>query len=488
MDRGLRSLRALVSSERLRNAGAVAWTFLLGGLAVVLVIEAWSLSKHARRLGGAAVAAVKAPAASGGYSYGAGASALSLAGPLESLPMVFVLCVVVSAVVVAMVVGHLLRRFAPLPPEDGAGRVDSLDALRGVLSVFVMVHHFGKHWEFESSGWAPLHVALLENLGVCSLNLFYLLSAFLCYRRLIEGGGAIQVPQFALRRAFRIYPVYAFFVVILALMQLQQAHWSFGPAGFKGAARQMGRWLVFDISPESLPPIVGQVKSAAPLFGASAQTLPPLLRFYVMLPLLGVVPFLASRAYPDEVRSGRVRTALLVALLVALRVAPVGPCACAGPFILGAVIYEVFRASGGAEVSGRRLAVSLIAFGVAVSLPVKFRSVALQGTLLQELLLAAFAAPLLWGNHLFGLLSRPSLVYVGRVSYGTFLGHLAIMSVAFHRLKFPHAALGFAALPLVVGAGILFGALCTSAVERPGRVLGALLHGGVAPKVKDDEP
>ncbi len=103
----------------------------------------------------------------------------------------------------------------PPPPPRSADRIPSLDGLRGISIVLVILTHLAGTRHFF-----PYHV-LIGSLGHLGVRIFFVLSGFLITTLLLEEyaeSGRVSLPRFYFRRTLRIFPaVYAFLAVIFVL-------------------------------------------------------------------------------------------------------------------------------------------------------------------------------------------------------------------------------------------------------------------------------
>ena len=99
--------------------------------------------------------------------------------------------------------------------SDQRLQLDSLDGLRGVAVLIVVVSHL------SNSGMYLLPLVNLRGNGKSGVYLFFLLSSFLLtYPFLLKGKDALDrayLANYALRRFLRIYPLY-FCYLLLALL------------------------------------------------------------------------------------------------------------------------------------------------------------------------------------------------------------------------------------------------------------------------------
>lgn len=110
----------------------------------------------------------------------------------------------------------------PAPRE----RVESLDALRGLMALAVVVYHLGA-WTRVFSG--PLRDAVIV-LGVYSVEGFFVISGF-CFFHLYADRGlpVAELPRFYAKRFLRLAPLYYLaFGLSLALEPIYQAVFSWG--------------------------------------------------------------------------------------------------------------------------------------------------------------------------------------------------------------------------------------------------------------------
>lgn len=114
-----------------------------------------------------------------------------------------------------------------------SGRVPSLDGLRAISILLVLVEHVSL-----TAGLPPWARELgLGHIGYLGVSMFFAISGFLITLLLVrewEATGRISLKGFYLRRAFRILPAYAaFLVVVFALTRLQS--FSLTAADWRGA-------------------------------------------------------------------------------------------------------------------------------------------------------------------------------------------------------------------------------------------------------------
>lgn len=113
-------------------------------------------------------------------------------------------------------------------------RIESLDYLRGVMALSVMIYHY--------SVWAGVGLensSILSKLGIYAVSIFYILSGLslsIVYRNRINS--PIEMGQFFIRRFFRIAPL--FWISVLSVLMLKY----FGSM-FKGVQFQIDIYIIF---------------------------------------------------------------------------------------------------------------------------------------------------------------------------------------------------------------------------------------------------
>lgn len=129
--------------------------------------------------------------------------------------------------------------------EDSPDRVTSLDGLRGLLALSVVIHHcivFHSYlrddvWQAPSSNFDNL-------LGQAAVALFFMVSAYLFWGRVVRKGGRLDWTHFFIGRVFRLAPMYYFTVTaFLAIVAVETGFALRVPSA--ELIGQIGAWLVF---------------------------------------------------------------------------------------------------------------------------------------------------------------------------------------------------------------------------------------------------
>ncbi|HVU34245.1 MAG TPA: acyltransferase [Opitutaceae bacterium] len=183
----------------------------------------------------------------------------------------------------------LVRNVGPVRAQlatHGARRQVTLDGLRGVLALAVMCCHAMLTYEWIQHGtWGGPTMLIPEGLGETAVMLFFMITAFLFWDRMLDRGATMDWRGFFVGRIFRLCPLYFLAVAgIVGLALLHQRGHLVVPAGeFR---RQVAAWLAFTV--RGSPNINGLRETAVVVAGA-IWSLPYEWLFYFSLPVLGFV-------------------------------------------------------------------------------------------------------------------------------------------------------------------------------------------------------
>jgi peptidoglycan/LPS O-acetylase OafA/YrhL len=332
---------------------------------------------------------------------------------------------------------------------DGNGRLASLDGLRGLLALFVFLHHTliihdyaaGRPWQAPSGN--------VENLiGRAAVALFFMISAYLFFGRILRTGGRLDWIAFLRGRVLRLAPLYYVAVALLLLVVAVETGFSLHvPAG--DLLRQSLRWAGFGFL--GMPDINGLSGTWTSL--STIWTLPYEWRFYAALPFLALAYRFVGKAWPILIVAG-------AAALIDL-----------------SWIYYLFFAAGAIVATTESIwthhRTVTLAVGAAslIALPIFFHDV--EGVVQAVLLLFVFAAALQ-----SRVLQGRAVRFLGHISYGVYLLHNPLLHIAcfwivgparFSSLDIPRL---YAAATLIGIAIVALSTLTFLVVEKP------FLHAG----------
>ena len=353
-----------------------------------------------------------------------------------------------------------------------ANRVSAIDGLRGYLGFAVFLHH-GAIWFYylRSGEWALPPSRLYTHLGQSGVALFFMITGFLFYAKLLDARGQpTNWPRLYVGRFFRLAPLYG--VAVAGLLGVV-AVLSYGTLAqpWPALAANVGRWMGFTIF--GSPDLNGVARTSLILAGA-AWTLPYEWLFYALLPLLALTTNGGKRprshwpAWPW----------LALALAALALISPLGLserflAAFAGG-VAAAVLQRSRLVRAGASSPWACVAVLGCLAAVAVCYDTAYSAAPL------ALLTVAFTL-VASGASVFGLLTLAASRLLGELTYGIYVLHGLLLFVLFRFVMGfevaaqlspeAHWAAVLACVPLLLG--ITF--LTFQWVERPGIAWGRRL-------------
>ena len=359
--------------------------------------------------------------------------------------------------------------FAATEPlrSQNPSRISTLDGLRGFLALAVLCHHGVVYRSFlQTQDWSAVP-GVGAMLGEGGVSMFFMLTGYLFWRRLIATGGRPDWFKLYVGRMFRIGPLYLL-AVATALF-----------ATFAAFPERIVSWqaLTGQIAPYfalGLLPLHDVNGFATPLLLAKVTwSLHYEWLFYLSLPLLGF----AARSPRLHALAPAAMLIVSFWLLSVLRgtiedkLVPI----CAALFALG-----MLSASAQAHGSSRDGFGRLGSIGVVVLAVVSVSCFSTAYSRPAMLMLGALFFLVASGNSVFGLLTSRSAVRLGEISYGIYLLQGLILAAVFRPTPLRALALGSpiwhgALLLLSAILLVIVAALAHLAVERRGIRLGQAL-------------
>ncbi|WP_223545682.1 acyltransferase family protein [Pseudomonas sp. A-B-19] len=371
--------------------------------------------------------------------------------------------IAMTAYLLAIATAALLLRSVPRLTRElehrGESRFASIDGLRGYLAFGVFVHHSIITWIFLQTGVTDFPPSnFYSQLGQGSVALFFMITGFLFWDRLLTHGRQHDWLAFAISRLFRLYPLYLplMLTVFVCVFYLQDWELKDSATQFIG---QTLAWLVFD------RPDVNQYHQTGMLISNVTWTLGYEVFFYLALPLAAMV-FIY--------RAGWMQTVLCLIGIYALYQVVGWEHSLKKHFLasfLGgiAAAYWVRRPQWVAW-SQSPLAGTIALLALAIAFTAFNRAFNLGALLLLSLFFVIVAS----GNTLFGALRPHSIRWLGEISYSTYLLHGFVLWVLVQRLPpllHLDARQAWVFLPLLAVCScllIIISSLTYLYVEKPG--------------------
>jgi len=349
--------------------------------------------------------------------------------------------------------------------EQQQQRLGCVDGLRGYLALLIFIHHFIITGFYYLNGQWKLPPSLFFiNIGQSAVCLFFMITGFIFYRRIIQHEGKLDWYRFFKARLFRLVPLY--WLVVATILAI---------VFFKGGAtlrepldvllKHIAQWLSFMWYPD-----INQFPRTRTIVAGVIWTLKYEWLFYCSLPLIALV-FRVSR------RQRWLMSVFIAALLViAYKNYRVNLLNLKAQFmtlfVIGGAIAWLYDFKQ-LRIYASHPLMALIGIGSMGYLYFNFfGSYGWQ----QYALISVFFLPIALGNSLFGLLKLNASIFLGEISYSLYLWHGVLLYLSFP-LFFPGLTTGApwqswswmiglaAALVLVAWASYQL-------IEKPGIALG----------------
>ncbi|MBN3861684.1 acyltransferase [Pseudomonas frederiksbergensis] len=337
---------------------------------------------------------------------------------VETNPLI-ALAAYLLAIVTAALLLRAVPRIARHLRHSGESRYASIDGLRGYLAFGVFVHHSIITWIFLRTGVIAFPPSnFYSQLGQGCVALFFMITGFLFWSRLLSQGRQYDWLAFAVSRLFRLYPLYLPLMLIVFVTVFYLQNWELK----EPASRLLGQtlaWLTFD------RPDVNQYPQTGMLISNVTWTLGYEVFFYLALPLAAMV-FIY--------RGSWLQVGLCLIGIYALYQLVGWEHSLKKHFLasfLGGIgaAYWIRRPPLVAW-SQTRLAgiIALIALAIA------FTAFNRAFSLMPLLLLSLFFVVVASGNTLFSALKPRSIRWLGEISYSTYLLHGFVLWMMVQRL------------------------------------------------------
>jgi len=293
-------------------------------------------------------------------------------------------------------------------------RFSSIDGLRGFLAFFVFLHHSCIWYFYLHTGkWEVPPSNLYTHFGQSSVALFFMITGFLFFSKLIEGRSKnIDWLRLFISRLLRLLPLYIFVIFLLFAVALTLSKGSLNEP-MSTLLVSMLRWATFTLFGS---PDLNGISPTGIIIAGVTWSLPYEWVFYISLPLLA----LTVGVFPP-------RTYVFLSA-VSLMCLPSLPSFHYLSFLGGIAAAFLVRSK-----SVQRMAVgklSSLTGLTCLALTVVFFPTSYG--LAPLLLLTSFFVLIAAGNSLFGFLVSPASRTLGQFAYGIYLIHGITLFVLFN--------------------------------------------------------
>jgi len=331
--------------------------------------------------------------------------------------------IALAAYLLAIATSALLLRAVPKIARhiehSGESRYASIDGLRGYLAFGVFVHHSIITLIFLRTGVIDFPPSnLYSQLGQGSVALFFMITGFLFWNRLLTQGRQHDWLAFAISRFFRLYPLYLPLMLTVFITVFYLQNWELKDSGMRFFG-QILAWLTFD------RPDVNQYHQTGMLISNVTWTLGYEVFFYMALPLAGMV-FIYRGSWLQVVLCliGIVALYKVIGLEHSLKKHFMAS------FLGGIGAAYWIRRPQLVAWSQTRMAGIIALLALAIAFTAFNRAFSVRPILLMSLFFVIVAS----GNTLFGALKPRSIRWLGEISYSTYLLHGFVLWVLIQRL------------------------------------------------------
>jgi peptidoglycan/LPS O-acetylase OafA/YrhL len=365
-------------------------------------------------------------------------------------------CLVLVAVAVAST--PCARRFLNDAASNSAGRAGALDGLRGFLSVGVFIHHFSMMRGYLNYGvWVLPPSGIYTLLGQGSVALFFMITGFLFWGKLVDTNGAPGWAKLYIARVFRIGPLYL--AVVAVMVGIVFANTGFVvTVPWRTSISTIGTWLCLGMLPGH-PDINGYPNTRVLIAGVT-WTLHFEWLFY--LALLPMSIFAKSRRHLAFAVLG------YALCLTGIAIAPRALFTFGALFFAGMTSASLCKTYDLYALRGRFISIVPV-----TALGILFLAFDDAYSIVPIVLLTVFFIFVASGNSLLGVLLTPSAHRLGYISYSVYLMQGLLITMAFYdptvRLFALRGPLQYWGLCLVTLLALL---VCSAAtyvgIEKPG--------------------
>lgn len=349
----------------------------------------------------------------------------------------------VVAVFTSLATAKLILRFSAAPAQQG--RFVTVDGLRGFLAFFVFLHHAAIWFFYTKTGeWAPPPSNLYENFGASSVALFFMITAFLFYSKLLHARAkGMDWARLFISRIMRLVPLYFFVMLLMLIVVGFLSEWQLSDPAIK-LIKGSVKWLGFSIFGE---PDLNGIVGTRFIIADVNWSLPYEWLFYLSLPVIAIaLKIKASIRYYLLSCAGIGAAFIWMPHSIHL--------ASFGGGIIAASLYNnsKFQTLASSSLSS---AVALACYFTAV---LSFEST---NAALPLILLSIAFILVAGGANLFGLLTLPVSRILGEMAYSIYLLHGIILFVVFKFLigtdqakaltEWQHWLIIFGLTPLLIG-------------------------------------
>lgn len=293
-------------------------------------------------------------------------------------------------------------------------RLETLDGLRGFLATSVVFHHMAlRRWNIETHGTGGLpHSHFYVMLGQAGVSVFFMITGFLFWTRLLEKETDIDWVKFYINRLFRIAPLYFLVFISYVAITLHREDYQIR-IPISEFTKQLAQWSALGFI-ESPPFLLGNVTTAKIV--GQTWTLHYEWLFYSSLPFLAM--------FARGKNSLIICISAMALTLNADSLVPGISRYIIEQFLCGMIAASLLRSIPSLNGDGPiRSCISLSAAACAF----KFSDTAYSTS--GVIFLGVFFAFITSGTSIFGLLQLRGATRLGHVSFSIYLLHGLVLTI-----------------------------------------------------------
>lgn len=352
-----------------------------------------------------------------------------------------------------------------------AGRVSTLDGLRGFLALAVFFHHAAIYHGYLRTGtWTLPPSPFYALLGPIGVSFFFMITGYLFWGKAIDERGRLDWIKLYIGRLFRIGPAYCVMLAAVVIVVFARSDWTLREAPHT-LVHELSAW--FSLGYVIALPLINSTMAAPYITAGVTWTLHYEWLFYLNLLWLAVFARWRGTHLPFAI-AGMITCLLLMRFGVMLRWNPGMNALLACLFFCGMVCASLER------VTWFRLPSAAASLAAAVILIMLFQYIATNATPVAVILMAAAFWTVTSGGTMFGLLMTRGAQRLGNISFSIYLLQGIVLSVAFGDGSVRRFALAgplqyWTVIALCCAVLVCVATLAYYFVERPGITLGRRL-------------
>lgn len=316
---------------------------------------------------------------------------------------------------VVFVTGYLIN--SKYKHEHPKHRYSTLDGLRGLLAIAVVVHHSSIWLIYTNTQiWQLPNSAMLVQLGQLALSLFFMISSFLFVQKLIHFKGEnYNWKSFFIRRFYRLTPIYLFSVLFLFIVGFGVSGWELKTDLIEFFST-LFIWITFTVAGQ---PDINKVSYTMAMNAGVTWSLTYEWMFYFALPTISLFILKKKPAF-HFLLLGTIYLVIFY-FVNTFRLEHVLS-------ILGGIVaaFILKYNKGNYNYNNLFFNLSLLFCLVIIAL---FESV--ENSFCKIFITALFTLFAL-GNNLFGILNNRTLKFLGEISYSIYLLHGILLFLILH--------------------------------------------------------